>query len=149
MMIVLCREPPMFDEIDAAFHVKGKEVIFAWGDKIYNPQNIEVGDELMAHEMVHGMRQGDRVEEWWRRYLYDKAFRLAEEAPAHRAELQVLLRRARGRNDRRYYTKHVAGKLASPLYGGLITPAKAKFVLTHEEPHHVVHDVYGNAHAEG
>ena len=28
--------PPMFDEIDARFHVRGKPFLFAWGSVIYN-----------------------------------------------------------------------------------------------------------------
>lgn len=132
-MLIVYKRPPMFDEIDAVFHIAGQEVIFAWGHKIYNPEHVTVGPELVAHETVHGLRQGDDPESWWRQYLYDPVFRLAEELPAHRAELSVLLRKAHTRNERRFYIKNVALKLAAPLYGtgrtGLVSFPKAKSLL--------------------
>ena len=34
--------PPLFDEIDAAFNVRGKSIIFSFGDRLYNPEGIEI-----------------------------------------------------------------------------------------------------------
>ncbi len=56
--------PPLMDEIDAKFHVRGKPVIYAWGTTIYNPSNIDVPPQLIAHEAVHGQRQGRDVVGW-------------------------------------------------------------------------------------
>jgi hypothetical protein len=81
--------PPLFDEIDAVFGVRGKPILFAWGDKIFNPAGVTIPQELIAHEAVHGKRQGDVVG-WWRRYLVDPEFRLAEELPAHVAEFKSI-----------------------------------------------------------
>ena len=120
--------PPLWDEIDAAFHVKGRKVIYAWGDTIYNPYGMPVPPVLMDHEMVHGRRQGKDVIGWWRRYIEDPVFRLNEEIPAHIAEYNHMIRQG-NRNDRRQALKLVSGRLSAPLYGGLITKAKAKALL--------------------
>lgn len=143
-MRVVVGVPPLFELIDEKFHVKGKEVIFAWGDTIYNPENIKVGPELLAHEAVHGARQaafgGATV--WWRRYLHDPEFRFNEEVLAHRAELEILLELSKNRNERRYWAKAVAKKLASPLYGKMTTTAKATRMLNNlpTRADHVVHE---------
>lgn len=49
--------PPLIDEIDAAFKVRGRSILFAWGDIIFNPAGAAVPPELVAHERVHGDRQ--------------------------------------------------------------------------------------------
>lgn len=126
--------PPMFDEIDAAFHVRGRAVIFAWGDTIYNPAGIAVSAELHAHEVVHGVRQEQHpgnVEGWWRRYIDEPEFRFDEELPAHVAEFKSICDQQRPRwhserNMRRTIAAHVARKLSAPLYGSLISLEDAK-----------------------
>lgn len=126
---IVIGEPPLMDEIDRAFGVRGKPILFAWGATIYNPQNAYVTYALRHHEAVHGHRQGAStrtIEEWWRRYLEDKEFRLSEEIAAHRAEYQYLWRSHRDRNARSRHLQHVAEKLASPLYGGLVTLRDAR-----------------------
>jgi hypothetical protein len=123
MRIVVAR-PPMFAEIDAAFHIAGKPVIFAFGDTIYNPLGGPVSPQLQAHEAVHGARQRDSgVEKWWRAYIDDPQFRLDEEIPAHQAEYREFCRNAtngNARNARRMALHQIASRLASPLYGRLI-----------------------------
>lgn len=134
MMTVVNALPPMFDEIDAVFKVRGKPVMFAWGNKIYAPmQQGQISKALLAHEQVHGDRQfatAGGVEAWWRQYLEDRAFRLAEEIPAHRAELSHLLTKAKGPSMRAHALSRTAARLAAPLYGNLITIAEARKVLT-------------------
>jgi hypothetical protein len=125
-MRVVCARPPLFDAIDAAFHIAGKPVIFAFGDTIYNPMGVAIAPSLMAHEAVHGERQrggdGD-VTEWWRRYIDEPQFRLAEEIPAHQAEYRALCAEhpTAPRNQRRLFLSGIARRLASPLYGGIVS----------------------------
>ena len=70
------------------------------------------------HEAVHGIRQKEfGVEDWWDRYIEDKAFRYHEEMLAHRAEYLSMIRDGSNRNMRRMALKQVAKRLASPLYG--------------------------------
>jgi hypothetical protein len=133
-MRVVYDKPPMYDEIDVAFGVKGKPVIFAWGDRVYMPGMAGgLSKALDAHETVHGERQlayPGGVEAWWRRYIADPQFRLDEEIPAHRAELAVLQRKAKGPSMKAHFLSRIAARLAAPLYGNLITVADAKKVLT-------------------
>ncbi len=93
-MAIIVDYPPLFDEIDAAFRVKGKAVIYSWCGDIYNPMDIEI--------------------------------------PAHQAELQYLVEHAPNRNARRVALKHVAIRLASPLYGKMISVGAAKKRLIEE-----------------
>lgn len=124
-MKIIHAYPPMIDEIDAAFNVRGQTVIFAWGDTIYNPARWDIPDSLIAHEEVHGQRQGSDIEGWWKRYISDPTFRLEEEIVAHRAEYQYVVRTA-NRPARRRALKQIAQRLCSPLYGKVITFKKAR-----------------------
>ncbi len=121
--------PPLMDEIDKKFHVRGKPVIYAWGELIYNPTGQTIAPQLLAHEAVHGRRQGSDVFGWWRRYIDDAAFRLAEEIPAHRAEYLALIGGQPNRHTRRRAMKATARRLAAPLYGVDISRAFAAAVL--------------------
>ena len=120
----------MFDEIDAKFNIRGKPVIFAWGDTIFNPQDIDIPPALIAHEEVHGVRQTRyaSIEQWWRDYINDPVFRLAEEIPAHMAEYAHMTSNG-NRNIRRLALKSVARRLASPLYGRIINAREAREIL--------------------
>jgi hypothetical protein len=129
-MDIVVAYPPMFEEIAAVFpNARKPGVIFTWGSTLYNPSGITVSPELRAHEGVHYTRQGADVEGWWRRYLTDAEFRLAEEIPAHRAEARQFKARHADRNAYYRYVHHVAERLASPLYGSLLTPAKARTLI--------------------
>lgn len=133
MQVVVAR-PPMFAEIAAAFPVVKEKagVIYAWGDRIYNPDGISIPVQLFAHEKVHRDRQGCAIEEWWRRYIADAQFRLDEELPAHVAEYRAFCaENAQGqrRNNRRIYLHQTAKRLASPLYGSLITYDAARKII--------------------
>lgn len=132
-MRVVRDRPPLFDEIDAKFQVRGKPILFAWGDRIFVPSgSLDVAPHLMAHERVHGERQGlaePGIMLWWRSYLDDIAFRLHEELLAHRAEYHHLMRHAGGRQQRRRHLSITAARLAAPLYGRMISLADAKKAL--------------------
>jgi hypothetical protein len=64
-------------------------VIYAFGGFIYNPTHMTIPPELMAHETVHGQRQGDNPLGWWEQYLGDMNFRIVEELLAHRARVHL------------------------------------------------------------
>lgn len=129
-MRVLFENPPLFDEIDAAFKVAGKPIIFCWGRLIYNPQRIDVSPSLHAHEVVHATQQMQRggPEAWWGRYIAEPAFRLEQEIPAHRQEYIVACLRRR-RLSIEEILDRIAGKLAAPLYGNLVTLDEARRLL--------------------
>lgn len=125
--------PPMYDEIDAVFHVKGnKHVIFTWGDTIYVPGGGEVSPELRAHEGVHFSRQTNdpaKIRWWWDYYLRDPEFRFAEELPAHRAEYKLFKQLHKDRNSHIRALYHIAARLSGPLYGGIVSDVKARSLI--------------------
>ena len=123
--------PPNIDKIIEYFpDAKVKEVVFAYAPHIYAPRTMYLSDEIFCHERVHVAQQGDDPEAWWVRYFTDKEFRLQQEYEAHMAEYAILMGRARNRHERRAATVHVAKKLASRLYGNMITLKRAKEALT-------------------
>lgn len=129
---VVIDRPPLYDEIVAAFGLKRKDaIVFSWGkDRIYNPDGVTIPPYLVAHEAVHGERQGQgqQIIDWWKQYIEDRAFRLQEEIPAHLAEYQHILRHG-NRHNRRAALLITADRLAAPLYGQMITPKAAVAVL--------------------
>ena len=123
--------PPLYDEISAAFDLYPSDsIIFSWGDRLYNPYEFDILPKLIAHERVHGERQGsgNDIVDWWKQYIEDRAFRLEEEIPAHRAEYQYILKHG-NRSERRGALKITSSRLTAPLYGRLITQSDAMAVL--------------------
>lgn len=117
--------PPNYRKIVERFDVRGRPVIFAYGDTIYNPQKLEIPPQMIRHEQVHLTRQGGDPASWWDEYIANAAFRLAEEIPAHAAEYQACVAQYRERA-----LNEVATKLSSALYGGLISfPAAREAIL--------------------
>lgn len=135
---VIIANPPMIEEIDRVFHVRGKPVLFCWGTKVYNPRGVDVPSEIVQHEAVHsgqqtdwtGRHDEDKVRAWWTRYLEEPAFRLDQEVAAHKAEYSHLAGKTQDREMRHRYLRHVAAKLAAPLYGSLVTPREATRLIT-------------------
>lgn len=110
--------PPNIHKIAEVFPAAVKEgVIFAYGDRIFNPSGIQIPPSLLDHERVHCERQRMMgVDAWWNKYLVDPKFRYEEELLAHRAEYAKASEGA-NRQQRRYHLHHIAKRLASPLYG--------------------------------
>lgn len=125
-MKVLTLFPPNYQRINKAFNVRGQPVIFAFGQAIYNPAKIKIPPQLYAHEAVHLDRQGSDPNAWWERYIEEPRFRLDEEIPAHVAEYRVV-KPYDGASGR--WLNLIAERLASPLYGSLISQANAKTLL--------------------
>lgn len=116
--------PPGYKAIELAFN-PGKDVMFAYGGRIFNPHRLRIPVELFAHEAVHCERQGDDPDGWWAEYIADVAFRAYEELLAHRAEYQCYVRRHANRDKRRNYLYRCAGRLAGDLYGNIFTMSQA------------------------
>lgn len=131
MKIIVAR-PPLFGRIDEKFKIAGKPVIFAFGDVIYNPENVVVPPELVKHEEVHSQRQGDNPLGWWTRYIDDQRFRFDEELPAHRAEYRAYCSNTDDRERRARALHVVAMKLSAKLYGNMITYGDAKRAIAAE-----------------
>lgn len=114
--------PPNIAEIRKVFPVD-ESFIFTYAPHIYVPSGRPLSVQLEAHEAVHIRQQGDYPAVWWARYLYDPTFRHEQELEAHRAELRAVKRhRPRAR-------RAIAARLASPMYGSMVTFQKAMRLL--------------------
>lgn len=127
-MRIVYERPPNFALVDRQFHVAGKPVIFSWGDRIYNPERINIPKQIIEHEEVHGARQttdDKAIWAWWDRYLIDPSFRFEEELIAHRVEYRAYCKRHRGGGAQKKYLDFTARRLSSPLYGNVVTHNEA------------------------
>lgn len=134
-MNIIRAYPPNYRKIAAVFELRRwPGAIFCYGDIIYNPSGNEIIPALIAHETAHAERQKPYVdpELWWDRYLADKRFRLEEEIVAHRVEWLRFCDEGWNRAERRRYLAAIAGRLASPLYGSMITVHRAREIIMGE-----------------
>ena len=126
--------PPNIDHLDQVFHLRAQArlgIIFSWGaDKIYNPSGVVIPPALYEHEAVHGRRQDEApsIEIWWQRYVDDPKFRLMEEVLAHCREYGFRCGDG-SRAERRQALADVSKRLASSLYGRMISRAEARRIL--------------------
>jgi len=116
-MKILIEYPPIIDKIDEAFKCRDDQVIYAWGDTIYNPHGIQIPQFLIEHEKAHGRRQAEGIEAWWDKYIEDVEFRYNEELIAHATEHKFRLRGVKDRNEQSRILMQSASRLVSPLYG--------------------------------
>ena len=121
--------PPNIEDIRKVFDIDGKPILFAYAPYIYNPMGVVIPPELFVHEGVHINRQDDKPDLWWKCYLVDKAFRFKEELLAHQAEWAYIADNY-NRALRRAKLSAISERLASPLYGSLITKTKAKELIS-------------------
>ncbi len=137
-MKIVVQRPPNFTEIVVALPAAATRhgVLFAYGDILYNPDGVTVNPFLMAHEKMHQVQQAGLPEEWWKLYLCSLEFRLDQELEAHRAEWQAFLAHdpPSTRNARRTYMSRIAHRLASKLYGGLVSVHVAKRLIGGKPP---------------
>ena len=131
-MEIVIDYPPIYEEIMSVFPMASRSVIFAWGNKIYNPCNVHIPPQLIAHEHAHGRRQGNDVGGWWRRYLDEKEFRLTEEVAAHIIEMMYLAGPNPNRQIRRQVLRSTAKRLSNPLYRYGISKTQAQVLLKRE-----------------
>ena len=122
--------PPIYAEIKERFpYVTGRAILFTWGNILYNPRRIKVSEELHVHEAVHSVCQGERVREWWRSYMGNPEFRLEQEGLAHKAEFNEYCKRHGRPKDRERALDAIAHRLASPLYGAMISVEQARRII--------------------
>ena len=121
--------PPNIRAIRAVLPVT-RDNIFAYGGKIYAPGGSRLDSALIEHEKVHFGQQGQDPDAWWEKFLKSKKFRLEQEIPAHQAEWREFLRSGPGRKQHRVRLKQMAKRLSAPMYGRLISCAKAKQVIS-------------------
>lgn len=90
MAQIIKEYPPNIAKITAVFPKLPDTVCFAYGDKIYFPMGETMAEDLLIHEGVHARQQGDKVEEWWDRYLTDSEFRQSQEVEAYAVQYNFI-----------------------------------------------------------
>lgn len=133
--------PPNIERIAKKFPAaRGHGVIFAYGDTIYH-NGATLTEPLLAHEVCHLRQQADigGVELWWQLYLASDKFRFEQELEAHMVEYGAVLASGAKRKQRRHARAQIAKRLSGPLYGHVVTRAKAEAFLrtVEEEPVYV------------
>lgn len=109
-----------------AFDLFGKEVIFTYGDIIYNPNNIEIPDHLLTHEKTHQYQQKAIGKDlWWDKYLTDSKFRIEQELEAYSRQYKHICRLTKDRNERNRILHKIAELLSGPMYGNAISKNEA------------------------
>ena len=94
-----------------------KNILYTYGDIIYNPSGTHIPDHLIVHEHTHTIQQGDDPEAWWDRYIKDEKFRLDQEKEAYHNQYQKFCTTEKDRNRRAQFLNHLAHDLSSPMYG--------------------------------
>lgn len=119
--------PPNIADIRAAFpSIVGRDsIIFAYAPDVYVPSGEPMSPQLAAHEATHIRQQGDNPAHWWSRYLSDREFRYEQELEAHRVEYQVVCHRIKDRNARALYLNDMSSRLASGMYGSVVSRREA------------------------
>lgn len=128
-MNIIRGRPPNYEEIIEFLPTASKiGTIFTYGDDVYVTGPNPLSPALQIHEAVH-IRQQRAIgrDAWWERYLCDIDFRFAQELEAHRAEYFYYTNM--GRNIARVNLNIIAKRLASPLYGNIVTKQKAKTMI--------------------
>ena len=129
-MKILRAYPPNFKAISEVFPVMGRPgILYAWGDKLYNPSGVKLTPWIEAHEQTHMDRQTD-AEAWWAEYLIYPTFRLQEEILAHQYEWGMFHSFYTSPTYLEKYLDMMAKRLSSPLYGNLISYEEAKREIT-------------------
>lgn len=120
--------PPNYDAICAAIPgvIERNNVVFTYGDTIYNPYNGAIEDHLDVHESVHMQQQfAIGVETWWDKYLSDTKFRLEQEVEAY-SEQYRFVSKVYGLEPARGLLRDIATDLSSAMYGNILDRKQAR-----------------------
>lgn len=116
--------PPNIAKIRLAFPLM-KGYLFAYGNEIYNPDDMPVDPAQIAHEAVHSVQQGDNPEAWWDRYLFDPVFRCSQEVLAYQKQYQFAKKITKDRERLNKYLHALARDLSGEMYGSILTHSEA------------------------
>ena len=121
--------PPNIKEIEKVFNIKGKEVVFTYGDILYNPHKVSVERHLLVHEQTHEKQQNKDPESWWTRYLRDKSFRLSQEVEAYQNQFRFIKNSIKDSYRVVLVLDELADHLSSRIYGNIISFKEARKLI--------------------
>ncbi len=133
---VKVEKPPIYENACAAFRLNPKSVVFTYGDTIYNPNDLPLGEDIIAHEMVHVEQQGGNdkgAQVWWSKFLQDPEFRLSQELEAYAKQYNFICKHMTQNKQVRFnLLKRYAEILSGPLYGNCVGFHKAITAIKEE-----------------
>jgi hypothetical protein len=118
-MRIINEKPPVWDSVCATFGIQPVNVLFTYGDIIYNPDAVNIPDHIIVHEEVHEEQQkrdGMTPELWWGKFLRDRDFRLDQESEAYGVQYAFICKYVKDRNQRHKFLHQLATTLSGPLY---------------------------------
>ena len=127
-MKIINKKPPVWDSVCKAFNILPKNVLFTYGDIIYNPDSADLPHHIIVHEEIHEAQQtkeGMTPELWWGKFLREPKFRLDQESEAYAAQYKYFCEHNKDRNTRARFLMALVGSLSGPLYGNIITTSDA------------------------
>lgn len=127
-MEIIKEYPPNYEEIIKVFDLSGTKPVFAWGDKLYNPHDMQLAPDILVHEQVHQAQQKNEPKDWWDLYLKDKSFRLDMESEAYAYQYAYIKSRVRAKLSKKFL-ELFANTLSSKMYGEIIDKKKAETLL--------------------
>lgn len=121
--------PPNYTELSKEFNLKGRKVVFTFGDTLYAPGDEPIAGHLLAHEETHSRQQAELgIDEWWSKYLSDTDFRLSQELEAYRQQYAFIAANY-NRAARRKALDHLSADLSGPIYGKILSKSEAKELI--------------------
>ena len=123
--------PPNYEEILKHLDVSSEDVVFTYGNVIYNPKNLTLADHLVVHERVHAKQQKEMgVEAWWQKYFNNPEFRLQQEVEAYGAQYRFV-REAEDYTaaTKKAFLTQLAFDLSGGIYGHIINYLKAEAAI--------------------
>lgn len=133
MNIVADNPPHNIRELcEQVFDLGKTKPVFTFRDAIYNPHGIPITKDMVVHEATHTEQQGENPATWWDRYFTDAQFRFEQELAAYRNQYQFSKTAIKDRNRLFRYLHEMAGDLAGPMYGNLVTHSEALTLIKKE-----------------
>ena len=121
--------PPNYAEIEKVFDIRGKNIVFAYGDVLYNPRGADITNDLMVHEETHKRQQGNDPASWWSKYLKDVNFRLNQEVEAYRNQFQFYKQKHKHWMP---FLQFISKDLSGKMYGNIISFVDAMSAISAE-----------------
>ncbi len=129
-MKISTEKPPNWPDIEAKFHINFQQsgVLISYGDTVHVASG-GISPDIRIHEQTHLDQQAKMgVEEWWRKYIADKHFRVEQEIEAYRNQVAYIKRYVSNRKKRELYITGI-WKNMSEMYGDMISYQKAQEIL--------------------
>ncbi len=120
---MLIEKPPIWDQANEMVElVYG--TVFTYGDCIYNPDAVEISQDLLVHEQCHMKQQmyNETIAKiWWDKWFHDVQFRIEQEVAAYAAQYRYICSVVKDKNARDKNLRILARMLSGPVYGNVIS----------------------------